>query len=48
MGPVEALDQFKNSFPAPFIQIPRRFVRQKQLRLIHQRARDRHALLFAP
>ena len=47
VGPVEALDQFENCFRAPFIQVPCRFVRQKQHGLIHQRPRDCHALLFA-
>ena len=32
---------------APFVQISGRFVRQKQGRMIHQRPRDCHALLFA-
>jgi hypothetical protein len=46
-GPVQALDELENGFCAPFVQIPCRFVRQKHLGLVHQRPRNRHALLFA-
>ena len=48
VGTVEALDQLENSLRAAFVQIPCRFVRQKQHGLIHQRPRNCHALLFAP
>jgi hypothetical protein len=48
VGLVEALDQFENSLRAPFVQIPCRFVRQKQHGLIHQGSCNRNPLLFAP
>ena len=47
VGPVEALDQLEDCFRAPLVQIPRRFIRQKQHGVVHQSPRNRHALLFA-
>ena len=47
VGPVQALDEFENGFCAPFVQIPGRFVGEKNLGPVHERPCDGHALLFA-
>jgi len=44
---VTKLEQLENLFGAPFVQISCRLVGQQYRRLIHQRSRNRHALLLA-